>query len=429
MNEWGNFLSAMTLALVRVSSMVAFAPFFSSTALPMRAKAVFVGAVAWLVAPLVATLPNAQTTLSFAAIVGELAVGLVYGLSLTLLSEMLIFAGQIAGLQFSFSLVNLLDPESAIQTPLLGDLFQLLGTLVLITAGLDRILLASVVRSFRVVPLGTYALAPLTALAIVCAAGGIFLAALELAAPVLACTMLVEIAVALVAAALGREMDGRGSPREGHRHRIPLGLVLLEQGWITNNDLRAALIAQKDAGAGRLGSWLVRNQSASEEQVTRALGLQWGCPVLGMEFHHPEGLTALVPRLFVDAFGALPLRVAAGKILYLGFEDHLDPALALAVERMTGLQVEGGLVQESAFRPAHNRLLEARFPAAELIEAATEAALSAAFAKTVERSRPVESRLVRVHDCLWLRMWLRPQSRPVPEIGSIRDLIGSARSH
>jgi hypothetical protein len=234
---------------------------------------------------------------------------------------------------------------------------------------------------------------------------------------------------ARVAAALGREMDGRGSPREGHRHRIPLGLVLLEQGWITNNDLRAALLAQRNAGAGRLGSWLVVNQSASEEQVTRALGLQWGCPVLGMEFHHPEGLTALLPRLFVDAFGALPLRVAAGKILYLGFEDHLDPALALAVERMTGLQVEGGLVQESAFRPAHNRLLEARFPAAELIEAATEAALSAAIAKAVERSRPVESRLVRVHDCLWLRMWLRPQSGPVPEIGSIRDLIGSARMH
>jgi hypothetical protein len=234
---------------------------------------------------------------------------------------------------------------------------------------------------------------------------------------------------ARVAAALGREMDGRGSPREGHRHRIPLGLVLLEQGWITNDDLRTALLAQRNAGAGRLGSWLVRNQSASEEQVTRALGLQWGCPVLGMEFHHPEGLTALVPRLFVDAFGALPLRVAAGRILYLGFEDHLDPALALAVERMTGLQVEGGLVQESAFHPAHTRLLEARFPAAELIEAATEPALASAFAKTVERSRPVESRLVRVHDCLWLRMWLGPESGPVPEIGSIRDLIGSARPH
>ena len=198
MTDWTAFLSAMTLALIRVSGMVAFAPFFSSTSLPVRTKAVFAGMVAFLLAPLVAALPHAQTAVSCPALLGELAVGLVYGLSLALLNEMLLFAGQIAGLQFSFSLVNLMDPNSAIQTPLLGDLFQLMGTLVLITAGLDRILLASMVRSFRVVPLGAYALRPPAALGIVRAAGGLFLAALELAAPVLAATLLVEVSVALL---------------------------------------------------------------------------------------------------------------------------------------------------------------------------------------------------------------------------------------
>jgi flagellar biosynthetic protein FliR len=196
--DWTSFLAALTLTLVRVSGMVVFAPFFSSTALPLRTKAVFVGAVAYLLAPLVAALPLAQVSISFSALLGELAVGLVYGLTLTLLTEMMLFAGQIVGLQFSFSAVNLLDPTSSIQTPLLGDLFQLMGTLVVIAAGLDRILLASMVRSFRVVPLGSYVLAPTTALAIVRAAGGIFLAAVELAAPVLAATMLVEVAVSLL---------------------------------------------------------------------------------------------------------------------------------------------------------------------------------------------------------------------------------------
>lgn len=198
MDHWAGFLSAMALALVRVSGMVAFAPFFASTSLPMRAKAVLAGAVAFLLAPLVATLPHAQAAITCSAILGELAVGLVYGLSVALLNEMLLFAGQIAGLQFSFSLVNLMDPNSPIQTPLLGELFQLMGTLVLIGAGLDRILLASMMRSFRAVPLGAYALAPPAALAIVRAAGGVFLAALELAAPVLAATLLVEVAVALL---------------------------------------------------------------------------------------------------------------------------------------------------------------------------------------------------------------------------------------
>jgi hypothetical protein len=159
--------------------------------------------------------------------------------------------------------------------------------------------------------------------------------------------------------------------------------------------------------------------------MTRALGLQWSCPVLPMEFHDAEALAPLMPRLFVDAFGALPLRVAAGKLLYLGFEDRLDPVVALALERMSGLRVESGLVQESLFGPAHSRMLSAKFSPVELIEASSEPAAVHALARSVERVRPVQSRLVRVHECLWLRMWQRPQTGPMPERGSTQDLICS----
>lgn len=235
--------------------------------------------------------------------------------------------------------------------------------------------------------------------------------------------------LARVEAAVAREMDARGAALENYRHRIPLGLAMLEQGWVTPIALRTALAAQREAGMGRLGEWLVRQRSSSEELVTRALGLQWGCPMLNMEFHHPEDLTALLPRLFIDAFGALPLRVAAGRILYLGFEDRIDPALALAAERMTGLHVEAGLVQGSLFRPAHARALEARFPPVELIEAATEQALAMALTRALEDSRPVEARLVRTHDCIWLRIWRRRQDGLLPDLNSLRDVIASTAAH
>jgi len=232
-----------------------------------------------------------------------------------------------------------------------------------------------------------------------------------------------------VQTAVRREMDGRGSTVETHRHRIPLGLVMLEQGWITAEQLRGALEAQRTAGTGRLGAWLVRQQGVSEHLVTRALGLQWSCPVLPLEYHDAEGLTVLLPRLFVDAFGARPLRVAAGKLLYMGFENRLDAVVALAVERMTGLRVESGLVQGSLFRQAHTRMLSARFPRVELIEAASEPAMVYALSKAIERARPIESRLVRMHDCLWLRMWLREQSGALPEASAVQDLICSIGSH
>ncbi|MGP8251290.1 MAG: hypothetical protein ACLQHF_04600 [Terracidiphilus sp.] len=233
----------------------------------------------------------------------------------------------------------------------------------------------------------------------------------------------------MIEAALRREMDALTAAGEARSHRVPLGLAMLEQGWINGVQLRGALEAQRSAGGGRLGYWLVRGQGVSEQLVTRALGIQWSCPVLSTEFHDVEGLAALVPRLFVDAFGALPLRMAAGRILYLGFEDRLDPVLALGVERMTGLRVECGLVAGSTFAPAHARMLRAAFPAVELMEASSEASLAQALARTLERARPVDSRLVRVHDCFWLRMWMRPPTGTMSRASDIRDVIASNLSH
>ncbi len=234
---------------------------------------------------------------------------------------------------------------------------------------------------------------------------------------------------AQVELALSREMGLHRAAPEIRSPRIPLGLVMLEQGWISAFELRTALEAQRNAGAGRLGHWLVRQRSASEDLVTRALGLQWSCPVLGVEYYDAQAMTPLLPRLFVDAFGALPLRVSAGGILYLGFEDRPDPVLALVVGRMTGLRVETGLVPEAVFRPAHTGLLAERFPRVSLMEAVSESALADALLKAIDRNRPVGSRLVRVHDCIWFRMWLRPQTGRCPALGAVEDLICSIAVH
>ena len=70
-------------------------------------------------------------------------------------------------------------------------------------------------------------------------------------------------------------------------------------------------------------------------------------------------------------------------------------------------------------------MLDAQYPSVELVEAATESAAARALARSVERARPVGSRLVRVHDCLWLRMWLRAQTNLLPSIDSIKDVVCS----
>lgn len=195
--EWAGILSAMTLVLVRISGLMVFAPVFSSSAIPVRVKAGFVLAVSFLLAPVVGGFPRARTELGVVPVLGELSIGLVLGLTLSLLDEALRFAGQVMGLQFSFSLVNLLDPNTTVETPLLGQLFGWMGTLVILGAGLHRTLLAALMRTFATAPVGTVRLDPRVGLALVPMAGGIFAAAMQLAAPVLTATLLAEMAVAL----------------------------------------------------------------------------------------------------------------------------------------------------------------------------------------------------------------------------------------
>ena len=196
--DWPHYLTAALLVLMRLSGLVAFAPLFSSAAIAPRIKAGFVIAMTVLLAPVVAAIPGARAVPDMAAILGELGVGLVFGLSLTLMNEALQFAGMLLGMEFSFSLVNLLDPNSMIETPVLGQLLGWLGLLTLIGAGLDRTMIAAMVRSFSTVPLGTAMVHASTGAALASMVAGVFRSGLQLASPVIAAAMTVEVTIALV---------------------------------------------------------------------------------------------------------------------------------------------------------------------------------------------------------------------------------------
>ncbi|WP_213803381.1 flagellar biosynthetic protein FliR [Granulicella sp. dw_53] len=195
---WPQYLTAALLVMMRLGSLMVFAPVFSSAAVAPRLKAGFVIAMTVLLAPAVAVIPGARATLDMTAVLGELGVGLVFGLSLSLMNEALTFAGALLGMEFSFSLVNLLDPNSKVETPVLGQMLGWLGILVVIGSGLDRTLLAAIVRSFRVVPVGHAAVQAKTGAALVMMGSGIFMAGLQLAAPVIAAALTVEVTIALI---------------------------------------------------------------------------------------------------------------------------------------------------------------------------------------------------------------------------------------
>lgn len=223
-----------------------------------------------------------------------------------------------------------------------------------------------------------------------------------------------------------REQRG-ARPAPMHRHRVPIGLVLLTQGWVTHEQLKQALRAQRVGSKLRLGEWLMAHCGLSEQRLAQALGVQWSCPVFSLEEHDAALSVTVVPRLLLESFGLVPLRLTTTRRLYLAFEDRIDHSLVLAIERMTGLRVVAGLLSTGDFAEARRRVARARFARARLIEAANADLLVDAFACHLEERKPTESRLVRMRDLLWLRLWHDTGGHgPDPSTDAgIEDVIGA----
>lgn len=225
------------------------------------------------------------------------------------------------------------------------------------------------------------------------------------------------------------EANSHSAQKAAHQHRVPLGLVLLSRGVITQEQLRKALEAQRKAGKHRVGEWLIRQNATDEEQVTRALSAQWNCPVLTGAPHDPALMASAFPRLLIDSAGAVPLRLAGRGLLYVAFEDKIDRCLVLAVEQMLGLKVEAGILRESDFRRVQQDALRASFPKTRLLEAANMRGLVHAITSMIEERKAVRSQIVRIHDYYWLRIWRNPpvavDRRVLPAVEDVEDLVCS----
>jgi hypothetical protein len=199
-------------------------------------------------------------------------------------------------------------------------------------------------------------------------------------------------------------------PAPEHRHRVPLGLVLLAQGWITQPQLRRALDAQRENGTGRIGDWLVESCGIDSAYVTRGLGVQWNCPVFSTAGALPSRMALAMPPALLEQHGILPVRTTTGGVLRLVSAERPNPAIAYALNRMHGLEVECGLAPAVEVNALRGTLLEAEAVACDMVTVQDSEELCNRIAATITHHQPVAARLVRVHQHFWLRCWLEEGS-------------------
>jgi flagellar biosynthesis protein FliR len=187
-------LSGALMIGMRVSGMMVFAPFLAGPAIPMRVKAGFVLAVTALLASAHTSNATVGSPFDLARIIaGELLVGLLLGLSVAFVMDAVQLAGQILGVQMGFSLVNIIDPQTQVDTPVLSTFNELIALLLFLQMNVHHWLLRGLERTFTYLPAGTMIADIKSADVLLRAAGGIFLAGLQIAAPTLAATLVADI--------------------------------------------------------------------------------------------------------------------------------------------------------------------------------------------------------------------------------------------
>jgi flagellar biosynthesis protein FliR len=185
---------------IRLGTLMSFAPFFGNKAISIRVKAGLTIVLTVLVYPLCAPRLAAGSPLSFGQMVfGEAVIGLALAMCVQFVFEGVRIAGQLLGFQIGFSLVNVIDPQTNVDTPVLSTFHEAVILLVFFRLSVDHWMLRALVKSFEYVPPGSVTVSPAAMQHLVTMAGTMFSIGAEIAAPVLAATLLIDFTLGLVA--------------------------------------------------------------------------------------------------------------------------------------------------------------------------------------------------------------------------------------
>jgi hypothetical protein len=127
---------------------------------------------------------------------------------------------------------------------------------------------------------------------------------------------------------------------EGHRQApnrtaMPLGLMMLARGAVTDSQLREALQMQRNSGS-RIGACLQQLGLISAEEIAAAVAMQWGCPLFPAESVQP-GCSMLVPCSLSEQYRMTPVHlVGQGRKLFVAFGEGVNHSLLVAMEQMLG---------------------------------------------------------------------------------------------
>lgn len=191
-------LAGFILAVSRTAGFVLVAPPFASRGVPARARAaIAIGLALPLSVWTTPVAPALDSPELLGQVVLEVFAGVAFGFMIYLAVAAVQMVGDLVDLVGGFNMAVALDPLTGVQTSIMGRLHQLIGVTLLVVTDLHLMVVQGLARSVRLMPLPSLAPADL-ARTLTEQLSGLFVAAVQVAGPVIAVMFVADIVLGLL---------------------------------------------------------------------------------------------------------------------------------------------------------------------------------------------------------------------------------------
>jgi len=191
------------LVFLRISAFFLVLPFFSATNFPVTMRVSLGALAAMLLAPNLPAfnLAHLSTFGLFGVMIQEVAIGLLLGFIARMIFYAVDLAGNIISTEMGLQMAQVMDPLSGSSSQVPATILFYLASIVMLTLNLHHWMLLGFQRTYDVLPMGTAHLNAALFETVVKHTSQIFMIALQISAPIIACSFVVTVVFAVLSRA------------------------------------------------------------------------------------------------------------------------------------------------------------------------------------------------------------------------------------
>lgn len=225
-NIFGLEISGFLLAFGRAAGLFMAAPFFQNKTFPVQIRVLFTFCLALVAAPFVHfkdDLFEVNLWVAMVLMVQEALIGLISGFMMNLTFYAVQLSGFFMDTPIGFGMVNVLDPTSDTNIPILGQVFSLITGLIFLTVNGHHTVIISFVKSFETVPPGMFFIKKEATAVFLQAFAQMFILGFQISIPVVGSIFLADVTLGIMA----KLMPQINIFVVGYAIKIVIGLMML----------------------------------------------------------------------------------------------------------------------------------------------------------------------------------------------------------